>query len=93
MTADLPPSITAVAIDYPSDPEEPRKPRRLTPTESRLLRRYVVTRKFGAEWSTYLQIDHQGFCVVENRSRADALWYGRMLAIALARMIETNNTP
>lgn len=60
---------------------------------SRLRRRYVRTVKMGAEWNTYLQIDHQGFCVVEQTTRARAQWVGKMLAIALARLLTANPNP
>lgn len=57
---------------------------------SRLRRRYVRTVKMGDQWNTYLQIDHQGFCVVEQTTRARAQWFGKMLAIALDRMLSAN---
>jgi hypothetical protein len=63
-----------------------------------LRKRYVRVVKMGEEWCTYLQIDHQGFCVVSETSKRRAEWYGRMLGIALARMVEreradTNKLP
>ena len=57
---------------------------------SRLRRRYTRVVKIGDQWNTYLQIDHQGFCVVEQTSRARAQWFGKMLAIALDRMLSAN---
>ena len=57
---------------------------------SRLRRRYVRTVKIGDKWNTYLQIDHQGFCVVEQTSRQRAQWFGKMLAVALERMLTAN---
>lgn len=54
---------------------------------SRLRRRYTRVVKIGDKWNTYLQIDHQGFCVVEQTVRQRAQWYGKMLAISLARML------
>lgn len=45
----------------------------------------------GEQWNTYLQIDHQGFCVVEQTSRARAQWFGKMLAVALDRMLSDND--
>ena len=47
--------------------------------------------KIGDKWNTYLQIDHQGFCVVEQTSRHRAQWFGKMLAIALERMLAAND--
>ena len=53
----------------------------------RLRKRYVVTTKNGDRWCTYLQIDHQGFAVVEQTTRKRARWFGKMLTIALERMV------
>ena len=58
---------------------------------SRLRRRYTRVVKIGDQWNTYLQIDHQGFCVVEQTSRARAQWFGKMLAVALDRMLSAND--
>ncbi len=57
---------------------------------SRLRRRYTRVVKMGDHWNTYLQIDHQGFCVVEQTTRDRARWFGKMLAIALDRMLSAN---
>jgi hypothetical protein len=46
--------------------------------------------KIGDKWNTYLQIDHQGFCVVEQTCRQRAQWFGKMLAVALERMLAAN---
>jgi hypothetical protein len=43
--------------------------------------------KIGDKWNTYLQIDHQGFCVVEQTTRQRAHWFGKMLAVALVRLV------
>jgi predicted ATPase len=58
---------------------------------SRLRRRYVRTVKIGDKWNTYLQIDHQGFCVVEQTCHHRARWFGKNLAIALERMLAANH--
>lgn len=60
------------------------------PLVSRLRRRYVRTVKIGDHWNTYLQIDHQGFCVVKQTTRERAQWFGKMLAVALDRLILAN---
>jgi hypothetical protein len=52
----------------------------------RLRKKYVSTKKIGDKWNTYLQIDHQGFCIIAQTTKERALWYGKMLAIALARV-------
>jgi hypothetical protein len=59
-----------------------------TKAVTKLRRRYTRVAKLGDKWNTFLQIDHQGFCVVEDTSKVRAQWYAKMLAIALARMIE-----
>lgn len=52
----------------------------------RLRKKYVRIEKIGRKWNTYLQIDHQGFCVVEQTTKKRAEFYGTMLAIALSRV-------
>jgi hypothetical protein len=51
-----------------------------------LKKKYVITTKIGHKWNTYLQIDHQGFCVVEQTTKKRANWFGDMLASALSRI-------
>jgi len=63
---------------------------RLKRMVSRLRRRYTRVVKIGDKWNTYLQIDHQGFCVVEQTTRHRAQWFGKMLAVALERMLAAN---
>ena len=60
--------------------------------KTRLRRKYVRVVKMGTKWNTYLQIDHQGFCVVEQTNCRRAQWFGTMLSKALARLV-TNETP
>ena len=52
----------------------------------RMKKKYVQVKKMGDKWNTYLQIDHQGFCVVEQTTKKRAEFFGRMLSIALARV-------
>lgn len=52
----------------------------------RLRKKYVTTKKIGDKWNTYLQIDHQGFCIVAQTTKKRAEWYGKMLAVALSRV-------
>lgn len=40
----------------------------------------------GDKWNAYLQIDHQGFIVVEQTTNERAKFYAKMLAIALTRV-------
>jgi hypothetical protein len=58
---------------------------------TRILRQYTRVVKMGDKWNAYLQIDHQGFTVVENTSRRRAQWFAKMLAIALERMLENRS--
>lgn len=57
-------------------------------SKSKILKRYTRVVKIADKWNTYLQIDHQGFCVVEQTSLKRARWFARMLAAALERLIE-----
>ena len=60
-------------------------------SQQRMVRhRYTRVVKMGDKWNTYLQIDHQGFCVVEQTCRHRAQWFGKMLAVALERMLAAN---
>lgn len=70
--------------------EERAKARSQQRMVSRLRRRYTRVVKMGDKWNTYLQIDHQGFCVVEQTCRQRAQWFGKMLAVALERMLAAN---
>lgn len=54
--------------------------------------RYTRVTKIGDRWNAYLQIDHQGFCVVEQTTKKRAEWFACMLAVALAGMMETKLT-
>jgi hypothetical protein len=55
-------------------------------SDKKLIRRmkakYVRVKKMGEKWNTYLQIDHQGFSVVEQTTKKRAEFFGKMLAIA-----------
>ena len=53
---------------------------------ARMKKKYVRVKKMGDKWNTYLQIDHQGFCVVERTTKKRAEFFGKMLAIALSRV-------
>jgi hypothetical protein len=55
---------------------------------NRLRKQYTRVAKIGGAWNTYLRIDHQEFCVVDGTYYARARWYSRMLAVALARLLE-----
>ena len=52
-----------------------------------LRRRYVRTVKIADKWNTYLSVDDQSFCIVEQTSRRRAQWFGKMLAVAIGRML------
>lgn len=53
---------------------------------ARMKKKYVRVKQIGHKWNTYLQIDHQGFSVVEQTTKKRAEFYGKMLAIALSRV-------
>lgn len=53
-------------------------------------KRYTRVVKIGSKWNAYIQIDHQGFCIVEQTTKKRADWYAKMAAIALTRMLEQN---
>jgi hypothetical protein len=53
---------------------------------ARMKEKYVQVKKIGDKWNTYLQIDHQGFSVVEQTTKKRAEFFGKMLAIALSRV-------
>lgn len=60
-------------------------------TISNIQKLYTRVIKMGGTWDTYLQIDHQGFRLAHQvKNKKDAQWLARMMAIALKRMIESN---
>jgi len=61
-----------------------------TKTLAEIRRKYTRVVKLGPGWDTVLQIDHQGFSVVERATKARAQWYAKMLAIALERLLSSN---
>lgn len=66
----------------------------MTTSLSSIQKRYTRVVKMDKAYNTYLQIDHQGFCVANQvEDKKDALWYARMVAIALKRMIDSNQKP
>ena len=58
---------------------------------SDLQKRFTRVVKIGDKWNTYLQIDHQSFCVVEQTCHKRAKWFSKMLGVALKRLIEQNH--
>jgi len=56
-------------------------------TRKETKKKYTRVVKTGDAWNTYLQIDQQGFCVVEQTTKRRAEWFARMLAIAIERML------
>ena len=53
-------------------------------------RRYTRIVKIGERWNCYLKIDHQEFRVVEQATYRQAHRYGKMLSVALERMLKYN---
>lgn len=62
----------------------------MTPKQKQILKKYVRVVKIEDKWNTYLQIDHQGFSVVEETTLKRARWFGKQLAIALERLLDNN---
>lgn len=54
----------------------------------RIHKKYIQVRKIGTKWNAFLQVDFQGFAVVEQTTRKRAIWFGWMLAAALARLVQ-----
>ena len=53
-------------------------------------RRYTRVVKIGERWNCYFQIDYQSFCVFEQTNYSQAKRYGKMLSVALERMLKYN---
>lgn len=49
--------------------------------------KYTRVVKIAGKWNCYLQIDHQGFCIADNRTKKEANWYAKMIGIALERFV------
>lgn len=58
-------------------------------TEKQASDQYTRVVKIGDKWTTFLRIDHQEFCVVEQTTAKRAKWFAKMLAIALCRLVKT----
>ena len=54
----------------------------------RLRRRYTRIVKQPDGFAAFVQIEHQGFCVVEGTSRRRANWFRSQVSIALARLVQ-----
>ena len=52
--------------------------------------RYTRVVKINERWNCYLKIDYQEFCVVEKTTYRGAQRYGKMLSVALERMLKYN---
>lgn len=60
---------------------------------SRVKEKHVRVVKIGDKWNTYLQIDHQSFCVVEQTTKKRAEWFGNMLGLAIQRLKSEERKP
>ena len=58
-----------------------------TMNKKEIKEKYTRIVKMGDKWNTYLQIDHQGFCVCEQTTKKRADWYVDMLTTALQRLL------
>lgn len=61
--------------------------------QAAIRKRYVLITEIFGGWNTYLQIDHQGFCIFQGTSKRRAAWFARQLTVALDRMLENHKTP
>ena len=57
---------------------------------SEIRQRYTRVVKINERWNCYLKIDYQEFCVVEKTTYRNAQRFGKMLSVALARMLKYN---
>jgi len=55
-------------------------------------KKYTRITKIFDKWELYFEIDHQGFCIHSGKTKKELKWTQDMLAIALARMINSNAT-
>lgn len=62
----------------------------MTPKQKQIFKKYIRVVKIADKWDTYLQIDHQGFSVVEQTTLKRARWFGKQLAAALEKLISDN---
>lgn len=58
--------------------------------KTKIRKKYTRVVKMGSTFNAYMQVNHQGFCVVENVTKKRAEWYSKMLASALLSLIEEN---
>ena len=54
--------------------------------------KYTRVVKNADGWNCYLQIDHQGFRIVDPTNHYRANWFAKNLAIALDRMMANEKT-
>jgi hypothetical protein len=61
--------------------------------EKRIKNEYTRVVKIADKWNTYIQIDNQGFTIVEQTTKKRATWFADMAAIALNKFLikEKNN--
>ena len=52
--------------------------------------KYTEIKQYGNEYSVYLKVDHQRFCVtpIPYETRVDAEWMRCQLALALHKLVE-----
>ena len=58
-------------------------------TKAQAKKKYTRVVNMGGKWSTYLQIDYQGFAVADATTKKRADWFARMLASALTRLVKS----
>ena len=70
--------------------EEP-KTRKQQREIGRIRKKYTRVAKIFNRWSAFMEIDGQGFCIVEDTTYERAKWFCRMAAIALIKFKKLEN--
>ena len=60
-------------------------------TLKQIRRRYTRVEQYGKVYAAFLQIDHQGFCIVDDTTKKRADWTCDNLAIALERLLKNHS--
>lgn len=61
-------------------------------TTRQLKEKYSYISKIDGKWNGYFKVGCQSFCIVEGTTKLRALWFTRMLSIALERIISDELT-
>lgn len=69
---------------------KPKRVRAVTvKCDANLKKRYTRAVKYGrGNWSAFLAVDGQSFCIASNTNEQRARWFRRMLGIALTNLVK-----